>query len=234
MARTGGYWREAATIVIAAKSGPSETELHGEKKRLIPFNYQVLMLKRSKKNAFLPENYVFPGGTVSDADFDSAWIQLFEHLMRASISSIAEKFKDRNDVAPLLINRPASQVPAEIAFRICALRECFEECGILLVRSMKHNDAETQVLTSSDLNSATWRKRVHGDARQFQRLCVENKVVPDIWCLYEWCNWLTPTTVPVSEPPKRPRRFVLNFLNIVQNSKLVGVSYSILFKIQNL
>ena len=42
----------------------------------------------------------------------------------------------------------------------------------------------------------------------FLDLCNELRVVPNIWGLYEWCNWLTPVMQKVEGgPPPRPRRF---------------------------
>jgi nucleoside diphosphate-linked moiety X motif protein 19 len=32
-----------------------------------------------------------------------------------------------------------SKIPSEVAFRICAIRETFEECGILLTRPANDN-----------------------------------------------------------------------------------------------
>ena len=37
-----------------------------------------------------------------------------------------------------------------------------------------------------------WQKRVYGDPGQFLELCRRYSLCPDVWSLYEWCNWLTP------------------------------------------
>jgi nucleoside diphosphate-linked moiety X motif protein 19 len=109
--------------------------------------------------------------------------------------------------------RPDGLLPAEIAFRLCALRETFEECGVLIVRKTKPEERLqtgpelVTAETSRSLNLTDWRRRVNKDARQFLELCRELKMVPDIWALYEWCNWLTPVMGAVTEPPPKPRRF---------------------------
>ncbi|CAL7950636.1 unnamed protein product [Xylocopa violacea] len=38
-----------------------------------------------------------------------------------------------------------------------------------------------------------WQSRVHNDATEFYTLCENFNCYPDLWSLYEWSNWLTPT-----------------------------------------
>jgi glyoxylase-like metal-dependent hydrolase (beta-lactamase superfamily II)/8-oxo-dGTP pyrophosphatase MutT (NUDIX family) len=66
---------------------------------------QVLMLQRTKSAAFLGGAYVFPGGALDTADTDPRLVQRVRDL-------------------------PAGDPP--VAYWIAAIRECFEEAGILL------------------------------------------------------------------------------------------------------
>lgn len=67
--------------------------------------------------------------------------------------------------------------------------------GILLCRDRK-------TLTSTDgyaqfneqFDRKRWQKEVHNDASKFLTLCQELDVVPDLWSLYEWSAWRTPST----------------------------------------
>lgn len=34
---------------------------------------------------------------------------------------------------------------------------------------------------------------MHNDATEFYALCENFKCYPDLWSLYEWSNWLTPS-----------------------------------------
>lgn len=70
----------------------------------------------------------------------------------------------------------------EIAFRINAIRETFEETGIFL----SHGG---QTSHSVSLN---WRSRVHSDPNEFLKMCRELGACPDVWALSEWSDWLTP------------------------------------------
>ncbi len=70
----GKYWREAATLLLVVRNG------HGIVRS--PFDYRVLMLKRSSKSKFMPNAYVFPGGVVDQTDFDQDWLKIFEKFGR--------------------------------------------------------------------------------------------------------------------------------------------------------
>lgn len=48
---------------------------------------------------------------------------------------------------------------------------------------------------SLDLDLNEWQKKVRSDAGQFIKLCDTLHMVPNVWALYEWSNWLTPISV---------------------------------------
>jgi 8-oxo-dGTP pyrophosphatase MutT (NUDIX family) len=73
---------------------------------------EVYMLKRSRRSAFMPEAYVFPGGRVDSVD--------------------------RSPSARMRVAGEAK--PNDPAFLYCAARETFEEAGILLA-STSHDQA---------------------------------------------------------------------------------------------
>lgn len=79
---------------------------------------EVLLLKRSHRTRFIPGAYVFPGGRVEPADRSQA--------ARGRVDGIAPEEADRR----LGIS---DGDPPGIAFWVAALRETFEETGILLV-----------------------------------------------------------------------------------------------------
>lgn len=83
----------------------------------------------------------------------------------------------------------------DISLRITAIRETFEELGILICKSKEQlKDSSTiysNILRNFDVES--WQKKVYSDASNFLKLCEELNVVPDLWSLHEWSAWLTPT-----------------------------------------
>lgn len=49
------------------------------------------------------------------------------------------------------------------------------------------------ILSPEDL--AIWQLRVRNDSSAFYELCNSLGMVPNIWSLYEWSDWLTPVSV---------------------------------------
>ncbi len=82
-----------------------------------PGGIEVLMTRRSKTASFAPGAYVFPGGGIDEQD-----IQL------AAQSAHQAQF------ASVLIARRSTQTDAACAQALAAIRESFEELGILLAR----------------------------------------------------------------------------------------------------
>ncbi|XP_041648639.1 nucleoside diphosphate-linked moiety X motif 19 [Cheilinus undulatus] len=215
------HWREAATLILAAghKLGPgpllSRTPLSsGDGWSHLPlkscFDYDVLMLKRSSKSRFMPNAYVFPGGVLDSSDFSSEWLDIFESFRNCPNFGLRRVKQPPETRPPIFATdrlKLGSPVPGEVAFRICALRETFEESGVLLVvskveekrllKSMEgscdtdkvlHN--KTSSLSRSELTK--WRALVNQNPSNFIRMCRELEVLPNIWALHEWSNWLTP------------------------------------------
>lgn len=164
------------------------------------------MVKRSGGSSFMPSTFVFPGGRVELSDFDAKWYSLYGKLTGLQQGpldeSIAQKITGPRPpivTSPLsardLISSGATILNPEIALRITAIRETFEEAGILLLTSpeeLHKNDSYAPVeLSAADLSS--WQLRVRNDGSSFYDLCDSLKMVPNIWALYEWTNWLTPT-----------------------------------------
>ena len=193
------HWREAATLLLVAKTrAPAVSSLQTT-------NYEVLMLKRSGKSKFMPSMHVFPGGVAHDADFSPDWLELFQRTGN-DVNEYLLKFLERGGQGASMFSRkrPAefSKIPSELAFRITAIRETFEEAGILLVRDInlvkndkiKESDQPLSGKSSilSDTILSPWRKRIDDDAWEFITMCQELNVVPDVWSLFEWSNWLTP------------------------------------------
>ncbi|KAI9250967.1 hypothetical protein BDA99DRAFT_205797 [Phascolomyces articulosus] len=75
---------------------------------------------------------------------------------------------------------------SDLTNKICAIRETFEESGLLLTHPPAHTvlkDAATR---------EEWRERVHNDASQFKVLCESHKLVPAVDKLIPFANWITP------------------------------------------
>ena len=91
------------------------------------------MVRRHARSPVAPSAYVFPGGTVRSDD----------------VQSLPQR--DRHALAIALSERSDTPVEADdaAALYVCALRELFEEAGVLLVR-----DADGRLLSVSDSETA--------------------------------------------------------------------------------
>ena len=150
MAAVLKHWREASTLIlvtarhkganvkpnVVSSSAASAEALKGA-------NFDVLLLKRSAKSKFMPNRYVFPGGVASDVDFSADWIQVFDLLGKDHRQDIFDFVQRGGQGAPMfsrLRDAKFSQIPSEIAFRICAIRETFEESGVLIAHNVDKAD----------------------------------------------------------------------------------------------
>jgi len=183
-------WREASSLILAAQV---ESDAAG-----VTPDFRLLLTRRSGKSSYLANTYCFPGGHLDLGDFDCDWWKVFSdsNFSRADLRALLHP--EGVPRPPILTNpvilenesKAKDFLWPEVALRITAIRETFEETGVLLARPAKG---------STDLpvvdNIKDWQKRVHVDANVFYDLFRTYGMVPDVWSLKEWWNWLTPPTV---------------------------------------
>ncbi|CAM4525468.1 unnamed protein product [Leuciscus chuanchicus] len=217
------HWREAATVILAAglRHTPCADSLKAGLGKVTDvahksaFDYQVLLLKRSGRSGFMPNAYVFPGGLVDSSDFSCEWQEIFKAFTKApnyGIGVVKQPPATRPPIFATDRSQLGSPIPGDVAFRICAVRETFEESGVLLAVP-KHEESGIRVHTDDASNSDTqptltrssglwnkdvlskWRSLVIGNPANFIKMCMELQCLPNIWALHEWGNWLTPIGV---------------------------------------
>ena len=128
-----------------------------------PQGVEVFMVVRHHQIDFASGALVFPGGKVESADFDAG--------LRAH-SSNAEGLDDR-----------------EFAFRIGAIREAFEECGILLAREKGSSDfISADRLTQ--LNG--WRDRFNNREATMPEFAAAEGLDFAVDALGHFAHWITP------------------------------------------
>lgn len=154
-------------------------------------DYKLLFLKRNKQMRVAPGFSVFPGGKLDETvDSTLKWLDIFKvndlkHHFASLITSnsIGRRYETMKNSLPL-----------EIAYRLCALRETFEETGLLLAKE-RNNQTQTSMLSGLVSNSviSDWHERVVNDSAKFIDMFVElAPLVPDVFALHEWSNWVTP------------------------------------------
>lgn len=113
---------------------------------------------------------MFPGGVLDDADCSKEWLELFPPDTKQLVTN--SLIQTSNDRLSLYSNVPTNSTVGELAFRICAIREAFEETGILLARPLSQlmNGAQSPCYQSSQSLVDQWRERVCNDASNFVQL----------------------------------------------------------------
>ena len=202
--------RTAATLITCSKAN-SRIQKN--------FDYNVLLLKRSKNMKFASSNYVFPGGKFDSSDASLKWLNVFY------------KNENRSDYFKNLIfknvNRPnvfssseladlTKKLPLEISYRLCAIRETFEETGLLI--AFKNDELKTEANERKrfasyilDKDLIKWLKRIRENSDEFINMFLEHNICPDVFSLHDWSSWLT----PVQEKSRFDTIFFSCFLNEV-------------------
>lgn len=146
--------KPASTVIIVREAGRG---------------LKVCLLKRSRRNDFMPGRYVFPGGALGEEDRDALWGE-YAGLDDAQWIHKLGRGMPKVDILP---------------YGIAAIRETFEEAGILLVRRDGHWETDLQWLLEM---------RRKGE---LQPGWLKEWVAPRGWMLaisslYPWAHWVTP------------------------------------------
>ncbi|XP_069854648.1 acyl-coenzyme A diphosphatase NUDT19 [Dipodomys merriami] len=196
-------WRRAATVILAA--GWTRPAAAGSLPPPPAEDFRLLLLKRAANQGFLPNAHVFPGGVLDSADRSPDWLRLFAPHYEPPRFGLGLSARPRAAFLPGLPDfQPDAADPAalpdDLAERICAIRETFEEAGVLLLRPRRALPARGPGAAAPEPARAlappagldAWRARVRSDPRQFLSLCAHLDCAPDIWALRDWSGWLTP------------------------------------------
>ncbi|XP_068938713.1 acyl-coenzyme A diphosphatase NUDT19 [Petaurus breviceps papuanus] len=184
------HWRRAASLLLAvgrAHPGPSPAAAAED--------YEVLLLQRIQSSGFLPGAHVFPGGVLEAADSSTGWLPVFQPHYGPPNFGLPLPGQPRETYPEVdLASRPSSHslIPDDVAFRICAIRETFEESGILLLLPTGAQAPHLARAHAPPVDLDAWRAKVQEDPGQFLQLCQHLECAPNIWALQEWSNWLTP------------------------------------------
>eukprot|EP00929_Paragymnodinium_shiwhaense_P058397 TRINITY_DN29239_c0_g1_i1.p1 TRINITY_DN29239_c0_g1~~TRINITY_DN29239_c0_g1_i1.p1 ORF type:complete len:336 (-),score=72.20 TRINITY_DN29239_c0_g1_i1:3-1010(-) len=125
-------------------------------------DYEVLMMERSDKFGSFKGAMVFPGGVVEASDRSPGWAQLLE-----------------------LSQEPRERSRQEL--KISAIRELFEEAGVLLATPFGRLSSEA---------AKAHRARIRDASSEFEQMCRQERLAPAIKRLTMIQNWVTPAFVP--------------------------------------
>jgi glyoxylase-like metal-dependent hydrolase (beta-lactamase superfamily II)/8-oxo-dGTP pyrophosphatase MutT (NUDIX family) len=138
---------------------------------------EVFMMQRTHKAAFVPGGYVFPGGALDAADND------------AFFASCDAAMNDE------LASRILGVGAGGLAYLVAAIRECFEESGLLLARD--HDGSTVKLAGQPDeAEYAALRKQLADADIDFAGFCRSRHLVPAFDSLAYFAHWITPVGVP--------------------------------------
>lgn len=128
---------------------------------------EVLVLRRTPHAVFVPGATVFPGGAVEPADRAAA----------ARVAGITDEEASRDH----------GLASGGLAYRVAAVRECFEEAGILLARRRDGGRV---------LPDPAWRRACNAGTATLADVLEACDLVVDGRALRVFSHWLTPIGAP--------------------------------------
>jgi glyoxylase-like metal-dependent hydrolase (beta-lactamase superfamily II)/8-oxo-dGTP pyrophosphatase MutT (NUDIX family) len=137
---------------------------------------EVLLLKRADRGDHNSNAWVFPGGLVDAGDRDAA---------RSLVASAADRAADATRVA-------ADDPALDTAYAITAIRECFEECGLLYACDAQGR--EVDAWTAAPWQA--WREPLNRGEHTMAQLLHESGFVPALDALVRLSRWVTPIGMP--------------------------------------
>jgi 8-oxo-dGTP pyrophosphatase MutT (NUDIX family) len=145
-------------------------------------SFEVFMLRRSEASHFVPDAYVFPGGTLTESDLSERTLA----RMRVDPQTVQQQF--RAQPAPGLPPVPLASMREAEGLLFAALRELYEEAGVLL---------------ACDASSDPARADVSESRTDFLELLESRDLYADARALALFSQWLT--------PPQFPKRYNTHF-----------------------
>ena len=147
-----------------------------------PHGPEVLLQKRNPDAAFAGGCWVFPGGKLDPEDYSAEWSKLLPGFSALNTGK-----------AMGLGQEPETNVQA---FWVAAIRETFEESGLLLC-------TDPDAVPGAD-QLARWRRLINANETTFLKLCQQHGIPLAANKIRYYSHWTT--------PPGHSRRYNTRFL----------------------
>jgi len=136
--------------------------------------FEVFMVQRSHTAAFAGGMYVFPGGRVDATDGGSELGGFCDGLDDAQASALL-------------------QIPeGGLAYWVAAIRECFEEAGVLLARDIKTDKTVSFGDAEAAAKFSRARKEIHDSSLNMIQLCRRENLRLTTGAIHYVSHWITP------------------------------------------
>ena len=155
--------RDAATVMIIRNQNNSDSG-----------PIEVFMLKRNVNLDFVGGAYVFPGGAVDSADIEVA--------NDGALS-------DSRSLFPSELSRNGSD---GLRFRVAAIRECFEEAGLMMARRSGSSSLISLNSAADKLLFEAYRDALNRKEISFEELLRAEGLLLATEEFYIFSHWITP------------------------------------------
>jgi 8-oxo-dGTP pyrophosphatase MutT (NUDIX family) len=141
---------------------------------------EVFMLRRNLNSDFVGGAYVFPGGGVDD------------HDRHVDLDAVCQGRTDASASAQLGIERGG------LAYWVAAVRECFEEAGLLLARPAGSAGGDLVRFDDPEVAARFDRHRTAVDSgeRRLVEVCLEEGLQLAVDTIHYFSHWITPLGAP--------------------------------------
>lgn len=140
---------------------------------------EVLMVRRNLKSNWVGGMHLFPGGAV-DIDDHSA-----------SIAAHCEG-RDDSDASRIL-----GVDAGGLGWFVAAIRECFEEAGILLATGLGRDEGDDpSVSEAREARLVEHRRKLNAGETTLLKVCEEEKITLDLSDIGYFSHWITPEGSP--------------------------------------
>lgn len=175
--------RQAASLILVAKNNLIKHSSNAD-------DLQILALKRGSTSSSFPGFHAFPGGHFDKADELADWLK----CLPSSELEVPLNLADKNGNPVYFADDSA--ISLAISLRIAAIRETFEECGILLCKRKTDEKRTVTVGHCEIANMEAWRERVRKNANEFLTMCLQHDCYPCVSNLHLIGNWISPFSLP--------------------------------------
>lgn len=144
-------------------------------------SWEVFLARRHRDSSFMADAYVFPGGQVAAADADA---QLNGHI------STPDNF---NPQALLQDDRLSPEMAQ--SFFICAIRETFEEAGVLIARTSSGHSINFDLNQENERFTA-YRRELNAGTITIHNIAEKENLQFPLDALIPYAHWITPEIMP--------------------------------------
>jgi len=159
--------------------------------------FEVYLARRSARSAFAPDAFVFPGGTIDAAD---ASPQMQSRVLGLDAARVDAEFRAAVS-NELRSSEPAIARADACALLVAALRELFEEAGVLFAQTAGGRLVVAAML--EERGATAERVRILNGSLAFADFLAAHDWYADAGALTLFSHWIT--------PPSEPRRYNTHF-----------------------